>query len=135
MVIVYIAHLHRSECAESDMKCHLGKSDSFFLYSLKQFLRKMQSCRRSRRRTLILCVYGLIPVLILKSMCNIRRQRHSSKLVKYLLKDTVKLKLYDSVSLFHDIAYSSYKQTVTEFNHRTDLALFPRLYKAFPSGL
>ena len=68
-------------------------------------------------------------------MCDIWWQWHSSKFIQYLFKNTLKLKIYYSISFLNYISYSSTKHSITKINPCSDFALLSRLYKAFPCGL
>ena len=103
VVIQNILLLHRSEGSESDVKCYMRDLYSLCLDLLKKLCCKMQSGGRCCRRTVMLCINCLIPVLILKLVCDIWWERHLSQLVKNLLEYSIELKSDESVALLNYI--------------------------------
>ena len=65
MVLQHILHLHRTERAKSYMQRHMGNLHTHVLNLGQKLFREMQSCCRSCRGAVMLCVYGLVTVLVL----------------------------------------------------------------------
>lgn len=103
----YIFHLDRTESTKAHMKSDTGDLHAAVLNFFQQLLCKMQSGCRRCRRALVLCLNGLITVFILKLMGNVGRQRHLTKLIQNLLKNTVIGKLDQTVSLIYNIQHRS----------------------------
>ena len=132
MMFCDIFHLHRTERSKPHMQSDIGKPYPFFFDLFQQFLCKMQPCCRRRRRPFVFGVYGLIPVLILQLMSDVRRQRHLSQLVQHFLKNPVKLELHETVSFVHNVRNLTDKFPLSKRNSRPRLRLPSRFYKCFP---
>ena len=132
MVVLDILHLYRAECAESHMEGHVGNLYSHSLNLSQKLLGKMQARRRRRRRPFMPGIDGLVTVLVLQLVCNIRRQWHLAQLVQDLLKNTRVMELNQAVPVIHSIHHGSCKQALTEFNDSSRLCLLSRAHQGLP---
>ena len=67
-----VIYLNRAEGSKSYMQCNSGNIHAFFFNLLQQFRRKMQSRCRCSRRSGMLGIYGLVTILILQLMRDVR---------------------------------------------------------------
>ena len=132
MVFCHILHLYRPEGAQSHMEGNVCHSHSLFLQFPEQLFGKMQSRRRRRRRAVISGIYGLVTVLILQLMGNIRRQGHLPKTVQYFLKNPFIRKADLTVAILLDADNLSPQFPLPEDHLCSGPRLFPWLYKGFP---
>ena len=105
---------------------------TLLLYFLKKLRREVKSCGRCGSRSLILCIYSLITVLILQLVGNIRRQRHFSQLIQDLFENPLIMELDQTVSLIYNINDLTLQDTVTKSDLCTRTCFFSRLYKTLP---
>ena len=94
----------------------------------------METCRRSRGRTVILCVHGLVAVPVLQRMSDIGRQRHLSQTVQYLLKYAVILEADVPVPVVDDLCNFPGEKPVPEGQAGPRPAFFAGLYQSLPFG-
>ena len=132
MMLQNIVSLYWAECPKTHMQRYIGKPYALLFYLFQQLSRKMKTCCRCRSRTIILRINRLIAVLILQLVCDIRRQRHLSKLIQHLFKDPVIVKLHQTVSFFHDLKNLCLQKTVPKDNSCPRLHFLTRLYQSFP---
>ena len=76
MMLQHIFFLHRAESPQSHMQGHISDLNALVRDLLQKFPGKMETRCRRCRRALIFCINGLITVLILQFMSDIRRQGH-----------------------------------------------------------
>ena len=81
MVVLNILHLNRAECTQTHMEGHVGNLHSHALDLSQKLLCKMQTRRRRCRGAFMSGIHGLVAVLILQLVRNIRRQGHLAQLV------------------------------------------------------
>ena len=92
----------------------------------------MKTRCRSRCRTLMLCIYSLVSVLIFKLVCYIWGQWHLSQFIKYFLKYSIKGKLNQPVPFLNNINNLSHKLTVTKAYPGTRPGFLSWFNKDFP---
>ena len=80
----------------------------------------------------MLRIDGLIPVLVLELMGNVRRQGHLAQLIQNFLKNTVVGEFDQTVALIHYVQHFSHEKTVAEGNLRARLCLFARFHQRLP---
>ena len=132
VMLQYILHLHRTEGSKSHMEGHSGNLHSLCLNLLQQFIGEMKTGRRCSRRTVMLCIDGLITVLILQHMGNVGGQRHLAQLIQHFLKNALVFELNQSISLLDHIHYRSNQFSVTEGNYRARLCFLSGLHQGLP---
>ena len=128
-----IRYFHRTERAKSHMQSHTGNLHPLLFNLPKKLFGKMKPCCRSCTRPILSCIYGLVTVLVLQFMGNIRRQRHLSKLIQYLLKNSFILKLDPAVSVFCHLQNRSRQKPLSKYNSGSGTTFFSWLYQGFPS--
>ena len=131
-MIRHVFYLYRTECAQSHMQGDVGKPYPFFFDLFQKFFSKMQAGCRCCRGSLVLGVDRLVPVFILKLMCDVWRERHLSELVQHLFKDSLKLKTNQPVSFIYNVSDFAYKPSAAERDPGSGFRFSPRLYKSFP---
>ena len=131
-MIKYIVYLNRAECSKPDMKCYFRDLHAHLFYLFKQFLGKMQSCCRSCRRTIILCINGLVTILILQLMCNIWWKRHLSELVQNFFEDSLIMELDQTITILYNINNLSSQNSIAKYDLGSRLCLLARLNKRLP---
>ena len=77
-------------------------------------------------------IYGLVTVLVLQLVCNIRRQGHLPQLVQDLLKNPLVMELNQAVPVIHGIHHGSCQQALTKFNDSSRLCLLSRAHQSLP---
>jgi len=92
----------------------------------------MQSRRRCRRGTVILCIHRLVAVLVLQLVCDVRRQRHLSELIQNLLKNPFVMELDQAVALLHNVNDLAGQKSLAEIDSGSDLAFFSRFDQGLP---
>ena len=92
----------------------------------------MQSRRRCRRGTVILCIHRLVAVLVLQLVCDVRRQRHLSELIQNLLKNSFVMELDQAVALLHNVNDLAGQKSLAEIDSGSDLAFFSRFDQGLP---
>ena len=127
-----ILHFHRTEGAKADMQGYMGDLYTGILYLLQKLFCKVQSCGRSGCASLVFRVYRLVAVLVLQFVCDIRRQRHFTKLIQNFFKNAFIVELDQAVSFIHDIDYFACQNSVSKGYYGSDLAFFARFYQRFP---
>ena len=132
MVIQNVVCLYRTEGSKPDMKCYMCDLHSFCLDFFQKLRCKMKSCRRSSRRSGMFCIHGLVTVLVLQLMGNIRRKRHLSKLVQNLFKDSFVFEMDQTVSFLYDLQNFPFQKTVPEADSCSGFHLLSWFYKCFP---
>ena len=80
----------------------------------------------------MLCIHGLITLLVLQFMGNIRRKGHLPQLIQDFFKYTLIRKLDKTISLFHYIKNLSYEKPVPKADLCAGFCLFPRFYQSLP---
>lgn len=92
----------------------------------------MQSRRRCRRGTVILCIHRLVTVFVLQLVCDVRRQRHLSELIQNLLKNPFVMELDQAVALLHNVNDLAGQKSLAEIDSGSDLAFFSRFDQGLP---
>ena len=100
VMLFYILHLHRTKGSQSDMEGDISNLHALLLYLFKQFLRPMESRSRCRGRTFFLRIDGIVPGLIRKLLCDIRRKRHLSELIQNFFKNSLKMEFNNTIPVF-----------------------------------
>ncbi len=115
------------------MKGYFRNGNAFLPDFFQQLWRKMQPGRGGRCRTVIFCIYRLIPVLVLKLMGNIGRQRHLSQPIQNRFKNSLISKLNQPVALFCNFQHFSRQNPAAKKNFSARPCLFSRFYQSFPN--
>ena len=92
----------------------------------------MQSRRRCRRGTVILCIHRLVAVFVLQLVCDVRRQRHLSELIQNLLKNPFVMELDQAVALLHNVNDLAGQKSLAKIDSGSDLAFFSRFDQGLP---
>ena len=103
MMLQNVFCLYRTERSKSDMQRDTGNFNTLLLYPFQQFFCKMKTRCRCRCRTFMLCINGLVTVLILQTVCDIRWKRHLTQFIEYFFKNTVISELYHTIAFFYNI--------------------------------
>ena len=82
VMFFYRLGFDRAERSQSDVQCDMCNIDAHLLYFSKQFLSKMQTCRRCRSRTFMLGIDCIVAGLVFQLVMNVRRERHRSERVQ-----------------------------------------------------
>ena len=75
--------LDRTEGSQTDMEGHSGDVDPLGFDFFQQLVGKVQSCRRSCRRTQLMRIHRLITLVVLQLLGDVRRQRHIANLLQH----------------------------------------------------
>ena len=92
-MLLHIIYLNRTERAKAYVKRYMGNIYPLGFHLLQKLFGEMQSCCRGCCGTLVLCINGLVTVLVLQLVGDVRRKRHLSKLIQNLLKDSFIMEL------------------------------------------
>jgi hypothetical protein len=77
-------------------------------------------------------IHGLVAVLILQLVRNIRRQGHLAQLVQDFLKNPLVIELNHTVSVIHGIHHGSCQQALAEFDDSPRLCLLAWAHQCLP---
>ena len=135
LVVENILLLHGPESSEAHMERHMSNAYALSGNLRKKFLRKMQPRRRCSRRPFILCVHGLVAVLVLEFVGDIRRKRHLPELIENLLKDSVEIKPHDPITVVLHFGHGCQKHPFPEGNAVAHLSSFAGLGECFPRAV
>lgn len=132
MVIQNIIRFYRTESSKSDMKRYMRNLHTFCFDFFQKLRCKMQSCRRSSRRSGMLCIHGLVTILVLQLVGDVRRKRHLSKLIQNLFKNSFVFKMDQTVSFLYNLQNFPFQKTVSEADSCSGFHLLSWFYKCFP---
>lgn len=103
MMLQYVLFLNRSECSQSYMQCHICDFTPFSATCASSSLVKCSPAVGAAAEPSYFAYTGLITVLILKFMCNVRRKWHLAQLIQYFFKNAFIGELYQSVTFIYYI--------------------------------
>ena len=132
VMVLDLIRLDRTERAKSHMEGDSYDIDPLIFYLGKKLIGKMKPRRRSCCRPFIFRIYGLIAVLILKFVLDIRRKGHLSESVKHLFKYALVLESDQPVALIYGTKYLCPKLSVSEYHSCSLAKLFPWADETFP---
>ena len=105
---------------------------AFFLDGVQQLRREVQTCRWRRGGAGVGRIDRIVAVFVFELVGDVRRQRHLSQPVKDFLKDPVKFKLDQAVTLINDIHDLAYQKAVAELDPCFPVLPCGRVLRGFP---
>ena len=127
-----VVDLDGTEGTESDVQRELRDADALVLNLFQQLLCEMKpGCRRSRR-SIELCIHGIVVGAILERVGDVGRERHLPELVQNLLEDAIIAEPDIAVAVLDNIHNLAGQKTLSERYFRPDLALFPGADQRLP---
>ena len=127
-----VVDLDGTEGAESDVQRELRDADALVLDLFQQLICEMKpGCRRSRR-SIELCIHGIVIGAILERVGDVGRERHLPELVQNLLEDAIIAEADIAVAVLDNIHNLAGQKTLSERYFRPDLALFSRADQRLP---
>ena len=132
VMLRHIIHLDRAEGSKSYMKRDIGQIDSLVLNLFQKLLGKMKPCRRRCRASVKLRIHCLVHVRIFQLVCDVRRQRHLTEPVQHLLKNSIIIKLHQTISIVQNIHDFCGQRAVAKGHSRSRAKLLAGTHQCLP---
>ena len=132
LVVGDLILLHRPEGAKTHVQRHITDVHAHFLQPCQEFRGKVQSCRRGRRRSVDLGIYGLVALAVLQFFLDIGRQRHLAQTVEHLQEDTFVAEFHQTVAAGQLLHHFTHQFAVAKGNFGAYAHLLTGAHQTLP---